>query len=68
MRLLSILLRPTLAFTAPLVKVAIGVAVKAGAAQPAMSSVEDFKQAVLAALFGADAAQTLRAQGMLPVQ
>lgn len=34
---------------APLAKVAIGVAVKAGAAQPAMASVEDFKQAVLAA-------------------
>ncbi len=34
---------------APLAKVAIGVAVKAGAAQPALSSVEDFKQAVLAA-------------------
>ena len=33
----------------PLAKVAIGVAVKAGAAQPAMASVEDFKQAVLAA-------------------
>lgn len=34
---------------APLARVAIGVAVKAGAAQPAMASVEDFKQAVLAA-------------------
>lgn len=34
---------------APLAKVAIGVAVKAGAPQPAMASVEDFKQAVLAA-------------------
>jgi molybdate transport system substrate-binding protein len=34
---------------APLAKVAIGVAVKAGAPQPAMSSVEDFRQAVLAA-------------------
>lgn len=33
----------------PLAKVAIGVAVKAGAAQPAMGSTEDFKQAVLAA-------------------
>ncbi len=33
----------------PLAKVAIGVAVKAGAPQPAMASVEDFKQAVLAA-------------------
>ena len=33
----------------PLAKVAIGVAVKAGAAHPAMASVEDFKQAVLAA-------------------
>lgn len=34
---------------APLARVAIGVAVKAGAPQPAMASVEDFKQAVLAA-------------------
>lgn len=34
---------------APLAKVAIGVAVKAGAPQPALASVEDFKQAVLAA-------------------
>lgn len=34
---------------ATLAKVAIGVAVKAGAPQPAMASVEDFKQAVLAA-------------------
>lgn len=34
---------------APLARVAIGVAVKAGAAQPAMASVEDFKQTVLAA-------------------
>jgi len=33
----------------PLARVAIGVAVKAGAAQPAMASVEDFRQAVLAA-------------------
>lgn len=32
-----------------LAKVAIGVAMKAGAPQPAMASVEDFKQAVLAA-------------------
>lgn len=34
---------------APLARVAIGVAVRAGAPQPAMASVEDFKQAVLAA-------------------
>jgi len=34
---------------APLAKVAIGVAVKAGAPRPALASVEDFKQAVLAA-------------------
>lgn len=34
---------------APLARVAIGVAVKAGAPQPPMASVEDFKQAVLAA-------------------
>ncbi|MCZ8294053.1 MAG: substrate-binding domain-containing protein [Hylemonella sp.] len=34
---------------APLAKVAIGVAVKAGTPQPPMASVEDFKQAVLAA-------------------
>lgn len=33
----------------PLAKVAIGVAVKAGAAQPPMGTVEDFRQAVLAA-------------------
>ncbi len=39
----------TAASVAPLARVAIGVAVKAGAPQPAMVSVEDFKQAVLAA-------------------
>lgn len=39
----------TASSVAPLAKVAIGVAVKAGARQPAMVSVEDFKQAVLAA-------------------
>ncbi|MBI2747252.1 MAG: substrate-binding domain-containing protein [Burkholderiales bacterium] len=39
----------TASSVAPLAKVAIGVAVKAGAPQPPMASVEDFKQAVLAA-------------------